>query len=57
VAGLSAAGVAHLPPELRQVYTVLGCNSRTKKNYGNVVIVSRAKLRIFVDINFRESCA
>src|ERR1700737_22885 len=49
--------IAELPPELSQVNSVLGGHSRSQKNYRHVIVIARAKLRVFANVNFRESRA
>ena len=49
--------IAKLAAELNKIDAMLGDFSRAKKDYGHVVIVLRAQLRIYVDVNFREFCA
>src|SRR3979490_1893338 len=52
-----AGFVAELTAELNDIDAMLGRLSRTQKNHGHVVIIPGAKLRVFVDIDFREACA
>jgi hypothetical protein len=58
IPGAGSTGIiAELAPELSQVNSMLGGHSRSQKNYRHVIVIPRAKLRVFFDVNFRESRA
>ena len=52
---LSSAGVAQLAAELSGIDAMLGGFSRAQENNRDVVVVARAEIRIFVDVDFREA--